>query len=149
MAKRLPEDTIVKFNYLPTLRAAVAVRKGNVSEAIEGLGPAAPFEMGTSGASTFNWAPLYSVYVRGEAYLAAHRGTEAAAAFQKIIDHSGIVFNDPVGALAHLGLARAYVLQGDVVKARKKYQDFLSLWKAADPDIPVLRAARAEFAKLN
>jgi hypothetical protein len=87
--------------------------------------------------------------VRGETYLAAHRGNEAAAAFQKILDHRGIVVNAPIGALAHLGLGRAYALSGDKTRAKIAYQDFLTLWKEADPDIPVLQQAKAEYAKLN
>ena len=92
---------------------------------------------------------LYAVYVRGEAYLAAHRGSDASAEFQKILDHRSIVLNEPIGALAHLGLARAYALQGDTAKARTKYEDFLTLWKDADPDIPILIVAKAEYAKLQ
>jgi tetratricopeptide (TPR) repeat protein len=92
---------------------------------------------------------LYPVFVRGEAYLAAHQGSEAAAEFQKILDHRGLVLNRPIGALAHLGLGRAYVLQGDAAKAKAAYQDFLTLWKNADPDIPVLRQAQAEYTKLH
>ena len=92
---------------------------------------------------------MFSVFVRGEAYLAAYKGGEAAAEFQKILDHRGLVLNQPIGALAHLGLGRAYVLQGDTVKAKAAYQDFLSLWKDADPDIPVLRQAKAEYTKLQ
>src|ERR1700719_4410375 len=91
---------------------------------------------------------LYPVYVRGEAYLAAHQGSEAAAEFQKILDHRGIVLNEPIGALARLQLGRAYALQGDTAKARAAYQDFLTLWKGADPDIPILKEAKAEYAKL-
>ena len=91
---------------------------------------------------------MYPVFIRGEAYLAAHQGPEAAAEFQKILDHRGIVVNSAMGALAHLGLARAYVLQGDTVKAKAAYQDFLTLWKDADPDIPILIAAKSEYAKL-
>ena len=87
--------------------------------------------------------------MRGEAYLAAHRGSEATAEFQKILDHRGIVFNEPIGALAHLQLGRAYAMQGDTAKSRAAYQDFLTLWKDADSDIPVLIAAKAEFAKLR
>jgi tetratricopeptide (TPR) repeat protein len=92
---------------------------------------------------------LYPVYVRGEAYLAAHQGKEAAAEFQRILDHRGIVLNEPIGALAHLQLGRAYSLQGDTAKARAAYQDFLMLWKDADPDIPVFKEAEAEYAKLQ
>ena len=87
--------------------------------------------------------------MRGEAYLAAHQGTEAAAEFKKILDHRGIVVNDPIGALAHLQIGRAYAMQGDTAKARAAYQDFLTLWKDADPDIPILKEAKAEYAKLQ
>jgi len=92
---------------------------------------------------------LYPVYVRGEAYLAEHQGREAAAEFQKILDHSGILLNSPIGALAHLQIGRAYVLQGDTAKARAAYQDFVMLWKDADPDIPLLKQTKAEYAKLQ
>ena len=95
------------------------------------------------------YGELYPVYVRGEAYLAAHQGAEAAAEFQKILDHRGIVANDPIGALAHLQLGRALVLAGDKAKAKTAYQDFLTLWKDADPDIPILRQAKAEYSRLQ
>jgi eukaryotic-like serine/threonine-protein kinase len=147
LAKRFPEDTIVKFNYLPTLRAKLAVSKGNASEAIESLRAAAPYELGEFG--FYTWNVLYPVFVRGEAYLAAHQGNEAAAEFQKILDHRGIVLNSPIGALAHLQIGRAYAMAGDTVKAKSAYQDFLTLWKDADPDIPILKQAKAEYAKLQ
>jgi hypothetical protein len=89
------------------------------------------------------------VYVRGKAYLAAHQGADAAAQFQKILDHRGIVVNDPIGALARLQLGRAYTVSVDSAKAKTAYQDFLTLWKDADPDIPILKQAKAEFATLN
>jgi tetratricopeptide (TPR) repeat protein len=92
---------------------------------------------------------MFPVFVRGEAYLAARKGGEAAAEFQKILDHRGLVLNQPIGALAHLGLGRAYVLQGNTPKAKAAYQDFLTLWKDADPDIPVLRQAKVEYSKLK
>jgi ATP/maltotriose-dependent transcriptional regulator MalT len=92
---------------------------------------------------------MYPVYVRGKAYLAAHRGSEAADEFQKILKQRSIVQNEPIGALAHLGLARAYSMQGDTAKAKSAYQDFLALWKDADPDIPILKQAKAEYAKLQ
>ena len=92
---------------------------------------------------------MYPVYVRGDAYLAAHQSNEAAAEFQKILDHRGLVLNEPIGALAHLGLARAYAMQGDSAKEQGAYQDFLTLWKDADPDIPILKQAKAEYAKLQ
>ena len=149
LAKRLPEDTIAQFNYLPAIRARLAINKGNASAAIDDLRAAVPYELGVSTSVPFTWTAMYPVYVRGEAYLAARQGNEAAVEFQKILDRSGIVVNQPIGALAHLGLARAYVLQGDIAKARAAYQDFLTLWKDADADVPVLIAAKAEFSKLK
>jgi serine/threonine protein kinase/tetratricopeptide (TPR) repeat protein len=149
LGKRFPEDTIVQFNYLPTLRARLAVNKRDASEAIESLRTAAPYELGVSTSCPFTWTPMYPVFVRGEAYLAARQGSEAAAEFQKILNHPGVVLNQPIGALAHLGLARAYVLQSDTAKAKAAYQDFLTLWKNADPDIPVLQQAKAEYMKLQ
>jgi eukaryotic-like serine/threonine-protein kinase len=92
---------------------------------------------------------MYPVYIRGQAQLSAHNGTAAATEFQKFLDHRGITLNFPLGALAHLGLARAYAMQGDSAKARAAYQDFLTLWKDADPDIPILQQAKAEYAKLR
>jgi tetratricopeptide (TPR) repeat protein len=94
-------------------------------------------------------ADLYPIFVRGQAYLAANQASEAAAEFQKILDHRGIVLNEPIGALAHLQIGRAYAMQGDTAKAKAAYQDFLTLWKDADTDIPVLIAAKAEYAKLK
>jgi eukaryotic-like serine/threonine-protein kinase len=147
LAERFPESTITLSNFLPTLRAKLALNKGNASGAIESLTDAAPYELGKSG--SYGWTALYPVYVRGEAYLAAHQGTEAAAEFQKILDHRAIVLNSPIGALAHLQIGRAYATQGDIAKAKAAYQDFLTLWKSADPDVPVFVAAKAEYAKLK
>jgi tetratricopeptide (TPR) repeat protein len=149
LGQRFPEATIVQFNFLPTLRTKLAVHKGNASEAIESLRTATPYELGQTTYSSYGWTATYPVFVRGEAYLTLHQGSEAAAEFQKILDHRGIVLNEPIGALAHLQLGRAYVMAGDTAKARAAYQDFLGLWKDADPDIPIYIAARAEYAKLN
>jgi len=149
LGKRFPEATIVQFNYLPTLRAKLALSRGNAPEAIENLRTAMPYELGQTTSSTYGWTALYPAFVRGEAYLAAHQGSEAAAEFQKILDQRGIVLNEPIGALAHLQLGRAYVLAGDKDKARTAYKDFLTLWKDADSDIPILKQAKAEFAKLQ
>ncbi len=149
---RFPEDTVVQFNYLPTLRAKLALLRSNSQQALDSLQAAAPYELGLpalSSLSFYNWPNLYPVYVRGEAYLAAHQGREAAAEFQKILDHRGIVLNEPIGALAHLQLGRAYAMLGDTAKSRAAYQDFLMLWKDADPDIPILREAKSEYAKLQ
>ena len=149
LGKRFPEDTIVQFNYLPTLRAKFAVNRGNASEAFESLRAAAPYELGVSTASVYGWTALYPVFVRGEAYLATHQGSEAATEFQKVLDHRGVVVNELIGALAHLQLGRAYVLAGEKDKARTAYKDFLTLWKDADPDIPILKQAKAEYATLQ
>jgi serine/threonine protein kinase/Tfp pilus assembly protein PilF len=143
LGKQFPQNTIVQFHYLPTVRANILVHRGNATDAIDGLKAAIPYELG---GGLFN---LYPAYVRGEVYLAAHQGGEAATEFLKILDHRGIVLNEPIGALAHLGLARAYALQGDAAKARATYNDFFTLWKDADPDIPILKEAKAEYAKLN
>jgi eukaryotic-like serine/threonine-protein kinase len=147
--KRIPEDTTVQFNYLPSLRAKLALMHSNPQQALNDLELAAPYELGTPAIGFYNWPNLYPVYVRGEAYLAARKGSEAAAEFQKILDHRGIVLNEPIGALAHLQLGRAYAMRGDTAKSRAAYQDFLTLWKDADPDIPILREAKAEYAKLQ
>ena len=149
LGKRFPEDTIVQFNYLPTLRAKLALNQGNPSEAIEGLRVATPYDLGISTSCPANWTAMYPVFVRGEAYLAARQGSEAAAEFKKILDNPGLVLNQPIGALAHLSLARAYVLQGDTTNAKAAYRDFLTLWKDADPDIPVLQQAKTEYQKLQ
>jgi eukaryotic-like serine/threonine-protein kinase len=148
MGKRFPADTIVQFNYLPTLRAKLAAGRRDTSEAIQNLRVATPYELGKV-SGTNNWSALYPVYVRGEAYLAAHRGSEAAVEFQKILDHRGIVANEPIGALARLQIGRAYVMQGNTTAACAAYQDFLTLWKDADPDIPILKQAKEEYAKLQ
>jgi tetratricopeptide (TPR) repeat protein/predicted Ser/Thr protein kinase len=145
LGKRFPEDTLVQFNFVPTLNAQLALTRRDVSKAIEVLQAAGPYEMGDLQGNN----PLYSIYVRGEAYLAGHQINEAAAEFQKILDHRGIVVNDPIGALARLEIGRAYAMQGDTVKAKAAYQDFLTLWKDADPDIPIFIAAKAEYSKLK
>jgi eukaryotic-like serine/threonine-protein kinase len=147
--KRFPEATIVQFNYLPSVRAKIALDRGNASGAIEVLRAAEPYELGRTTFSGYAWNGLYPVFIRGEAYLAAHQGSNAAAEFQKILDHRGIVWNSPIGALAHLELGRASVMLGDLANARAAYGDFLTLWKNADPDIPILRQAKAEYAKLH
>jgi eukaryotic-like serine/threonine-protein kinase len=142
LAKRFPEYTTVRFNYLPTIHAQIALSRNDSSQAVDALQAAAPYELGSAGG-------LYPIYVRGEAYLAGHQGSEAAAEFQKILDHRALVLNDPIGALAHLQIGRAYAMQADTAKAKAAYQDFLALWKDADPDIPILKEAKAEYAKLQ
>jgi predicted Zn-dependent protease len=149
LRKRFPDDTLVRFNYLPTLQAKSALSRGNVSEALESLRSTTPYELGVTAASPNGWTAMYPVYVHGETYLSAHQAGEAAAEFQKIIDHRGLVVNDPIGALARLQIARAYAMQGDTAKAKAAYKDFLTLWKDADPDIPILKQAKAEYARLQ
>jgi len=150
LERRFPEDTSVRFNYVPALRALFALNHGEPSSAIESLQIALPYELALPGSSFLGFfGALYPVYVRGESYLAAHRGAEAATEFQKILDHRGLVFSDPVGAAARLQLGRAFALSGDTTKAKAAYQDFLTLWKDADPDMPILKQAKAEYAKLH
>jgi eukaryotic-like serine/threonine-protein kinase len=149
LQNRFPQDTVVQFNYLPTLRAQLALTlPNNAAKAVDALSSATPYELGVPGSSIF-WTNLYPVYVRGQAFLASREGTRAAAEFQKILDWPGVVVNEPIGALAHLGLARSYALAGDAPKSQAAYQDFLTLWKDADPNIPILSAAKAEYAKLQ
>lgn len=144
LGKRFPEDTTVRFNFLPSIDAQLALDRNDASKAIEVLQTAAPYELGQ-----IDPTPLYPIYLRGMAYLAAHRGPEAAAEFQKLLDHTGLLGNSPIAALAHLESGRAYAMQGEKDKARKAYEDFLTLWKDADADIPILKEARAEYAELK
>jgi len=145
--KTYPLDTLVQRNWLPTIRAAVALERKEPNRAIDFLKDANAIELGqaTSALAIF----LCPVYIRGEAYLMLHDGKAAAMEFQKFIDHRGVVVNFPWGALARLQLARAYALQGDTAKTKAAYGDFLALWKDADSQLPVLIAAKAEYAKLQ
>jgi serine/threonine protein kinase/tetratricopeptide (TPR) repeat protein len=145
---RFPEDTVVQLIFLPTLRARLALSRDS-QRALDALKASAAYEFGVPASGGYNWPNLYPVYVRGEAYLAANRGDEAVAEFQKILDNRGIVLNEPIGSLAHLQLGRAYSMAGDTTKAKAAYQDFLTLWKDADSDIPILKQAKAEYAKLQ
>jgi len=144
--KTFPLDTWVQRYWLPTIRTGVALERKDPNRAIELLKVASTIEVGEPTNLSISMCPAY---LRGEAYLMVHDGNRAAAEFQKFIDHRGVVMNFPWGALARLGLARAYALQGDTAKARAAYQDFLTLWKDADPDIPILKEAKAEYAKLK
>jgi predicted Zn-dependent protease len=145
--KTFPLDTLVQRYWLPTIRAAVAMEHKDPNRAVELLKETNAIELGSTTLSLAVF--LMPVYVRGEAYLAIGDGQRAATEFQKFIDHRGVVTNFPWGALARLGLARAYALQGDTAKARAANQDFLTLWKDADADIPILKQAKAEYAKLQ
>ena len=147
LEKNYPSDTILKVYWLPTIKAAMELDANNPAQAVVYLEAAAPYELG--GPPQMQVGPMYPVYIRGQAQLAAHNGAAAAIEFRKFIDHRGVTLNYPLGALAHFGLARAYAMQGDSSKARASYNDFFALWKDADPDIPILQQAKAEYAKLQ
>jgi hypothetical protein len=148
-SKRFPEDTLVRFNYLPSLRGEQALLRHDSTKALAELQVALPYEGGQASSGNTIVIAYYPVFVRAEAFRMAKRGREAAAEYQKILDHSGVIINLPLGALAHLGLARAYALDGDSAKSKIEYQNFLALWKDADPDIPLLKEAKAEYASLH
>jgi len=158
LGKRFPLDTQMQSLWLPAIQAQLALDKKNPTSALNALQAASSIELGEI-QFVINNSCLYHLYVRGEAYLAARQGTAATAEFQKIIDHSGIVWNCWTGALAHLGVARANALQSRTsqgadadaagTRALAAYKDFLTLWKDADPDIPILKGAKAEYAKLH
>jgi eukaryotic-like serine/threonine-protein kinase len=146
LAKEFPLDTMLNGYWLPTIRAAIELHKSKPQKALEELSGAARYELGQDPSL---WSPLYPVYVRGQSYLVMGKGVEAAAEFHKYVDHQGVVLNCYLASLAHLGLARAYTLQGEMAKARTEYEQFLDSWKDADPDIPVLLQARTEYSKLR
>jgi serine/threonine protein kinase/Flp pilus assembly protein TadD len=147
LEKSDPLNTVLKLYWLPTLKAAIELHDNNPGQALVFLEAAAPYELGEPPPTIEG--TLYPAYLRGQAHLALHNGRAAAAEFQKFLDHLGIVLNFPLGALAHLQLGKAYAMAGDSAKARSAYQDFFTLWKDADPDIPILKEAKAEYAKLQ
>src|SRR5262249_7029451 len=151
--RRFPEDTSVRYNYLPTLRAFAALQVDDPARAIELLQPAATYEFAQPGTSFYGaggvaFGAMYPTYVRGRSYLALRKPGEAAAEFQRILDHPGVVLEDPMGAFARLQLARAWTMADDVGKAKATYEEVLRLWKDADSAIPVVSEARAEYARL-
>jgi eukaryotic-like serine/threonine-protein kinase len=148
LEKRFPEDTCVRFTYVPIIRSLRALNQKDSSSALEYLEAAVPYDLAIPCSWFGFFGILYAPYVRGQAFLAAHRYTEAATEFQKVVDHPGIVFTDPVRAVTLLQLGRVLALAGDRTKARAAYQNFLTLWKEADPDIPLLKRANAEYALL-
>jgi eukaryotic-like serine/threonine-protein kinase len=147
LEKAYPSDTMLRVYWFPTLKAALDLDANNPAQAVISLEAAAPYELGQP--PQLQLGTMYPAYLRGEAQLMAHNGAAAATEFQKFLDHRGITLNYPLGALAHLGLARAYALQGDSAKARAAYQDFFGIWKDGDSDIPILKDAKAEYAKLQ
>jgi DNA-binding winged helix-turn-helix (wHTH) protein/tetratricopeptide (TPR) repeat protein len=142
LEKDYPSNTLLKLYWLPTINAAIELSKGNSSQALVNLEAATPYELGQG-------ENLCPAYVRGQAYLLARNGAAAATEFQKLLDHRGIVKNFVTGSLAHLQIGRAYAMAGNPAKAKAAYQDFLTLWKDADPDIPILHQAKAEYANLR
>jgi len=149
LKKRYSEDTFVGFTYVPVIRALAALGRGKPTDSLDQLQITLPYEFAVNGLD-FNLylGGLHSAYVRGEAFIAARQYREAAAEFQKILNHRGIVAADPIGALAHLQLGRIFALSGDKIKAKASYEAFLSLWKDADPGVPILRSAKAEYGRL-
>jgi len=150
LEKRFPEDTSVRFNYLPALRAQLALNRHDARKAIAVVQVASPHDLAIPAvAFNYSFGSMYPIYARGLAYLVFHQGDAAAAEFQKIIDHRGIVVSDPIGAAARVQLARAYAMQGDSSRARAAYEDFLALWNDADADIAIFKQAKTEYAKLQ
>jgi serine/threonine protein kinase/tetratricopeptide (TPR) repeat protein len=147
LEKAYPTNTTLKLYWFPIVRAAIALGNRKPGDAMVALEAVAPYEFGEP--PPFQIGTMYAPYIRGEAYLATHDGASAAREFQKFVDHRGLAVNCPLASLAHLGLARAYALSGDSAKAKTAYRDFFSLWKDADPEIPILKEARAEYAKLQ
>jgi eukaryotic-like serine/threonine-protein kinase len=147
LEREFPERAFIRLYWVNTTRAAVELNQRNPARAIELLEVASPYE--ASGYTLLPGTTLYPAYVRGEAYLALGDGGKAAAEFKKFLDHPGMVANCPLAALARLGVARAYAMQGDKVKAKAAYEDFLTLWKDAAPEIPIYKQAKAEHAKLQ
>ena len=141
-----PSNTILKVYWFPAIEASISMAQHEPDQAIVALEPCLPYELGGPPPTT---STVYPAYIRGLAYLAKKNGAAAVVEFQKFLDHPGIAQNFPLGSLARLQLARAYAVSGDTVKAKTSYQDFLTLWKDADPDIPILKEAKAEYAKLQ
>jgi tetratricopeptide (TPR) repeat protein len=143
LAAEFSSSALIQYYWLPAIRAQVELRNGHYRQAIELLRAAAPYDLADTP------LPMTPVYIRAEALLGARQGDAAAAEFQRILDHRGIVGNSPLGALARLGSARAYALSGDLAKAVSEYREFLALWKEADAVLPALKQANAEYVKLK
>ena len=149
LAERFPLNTAINRYWLPAIYASIEIRRDNLAKALEDLRTTSLYELGSPLPQFEVGGSLYPVYIRGQIYLSLHQGKEAAAEFQKFLEHRGVALNSPLGALARLQLGRAYALQDKTVQSRAAYQDFFRLWKDADPDIPILIAAKAEYAKLK
>jgi len=149
LAERFPLNTTINRYWLPAIHASIEIKRHNPAKALEDLRTTSEYELGSPLPQFEVGGSLYPVYIRGEAFLLLHQGREAAVEYQKLLTYRGVIVNCPLGALAHLQLARAYALEDDSVKSRAEYQEFLLLWKDADPDIPILKQAKAEYAKLQ
>jgi len=147
LEKSNPTNTVLKLYWFPTIKAAIEINGSDAAQVLQSLEAAAPYELGEPPPT--QEGTLYPAYLRGQAYLLSHNGNAAAAEFQKLLDHRGIVVNFVTGALVRLQLARPYAMAADSAKAKSAYQDFFALWKDADPDIPILKQAKAEYAKLQ
>jgi tetratricopeptide (TPR) repeat protein len=148
IGRKSPASTLVQNYQLPTIRAAMELNAGRAKEAIEILKVSAPYELADPAALSDPFGGLYPCYIRGLAYVKLGEGKRAAAEFQKLVGHPGLGLGIPTGPLSYLQLSRAQAMMGDTAAARKSYQDFLTLWKDADPDIPIYKEAKAEYAKL-
>jgi tetratricopeptide (TPR) repeat protein len=149
LQKQNPVNTKMNFYWLPVIRAAIQINRKDPGKAVEILQATVPYELGLAGPLPEIGALLYPAYLRGQAYLMLHDGKSAATEFQKFVDNRAMVINSPLGALARLNLARAYAMQGDSAEATAAYQEFLTIWKDADSDVPVLKQAKAEYATLQ
>jgi hypothetical protein len=146
-AKQYPQNTLIQFNYLPAVRAQIALNSGNADRALDLLKPTRGYELGQPAQALL--LNMYPVFVRGSAYLAVHDGPAARAEYQEILENPGIALNEPIAVLARLGLARADALAGDKQKARSDYEDFFTLRKDADANVPLLKQAKGEYARLQ
>ena len=149
LEKENPLNTMIIGYWLPTIRASIEITRSNADKAVQILQVSAPYDLSSPNPAAEFGILLYPAYVRGEAFLLLHRGADAAAEFQKFVDHRSIVASCPLAGLAKLQLGRAYAMHGDSTKAKSAYQDFMNLWKDADPGIPILKQAKAEYAKLQ
>jgi ATP/maltotriose-dependent transcriptional regulator MalT len=149
LEKRFPEDTNAQYYEVPVLRALIAIGQHQPEKALQALEAARPYDLAAAGpAFHYHFGGLYPAYVRGQAYLAAHRPAEAAEEFQKVLDNRGVVLGDPIAVLSHLQLARAMVVSNNPGKAKAAYEEFFRLWKDADSNLPVLVQAKAEYSRL-
>jgi hypothetical protein len=149
LERRYPEDTHVRFSIVPTIRAIVAIGRDDPVKAIDLVAASSRYELGFLGCCSVGFVgSLYPIYARGEAYLASHRGSEAAREFEKILRYRGLAGSNPIGVLAHWRRGKALAMANEDLEAKAEYDQFLSLWREADAQVPILRRAKAEYRKL-